>query len=718
MNEHEQVLRRGETLAGGRFKSGDLVGYGKYAQVCEAVDLHMQASGKDARVAIKILHPAYAADEEAKQRLKREGRLQKYEVLGRHPNVVAVVDTGLHPYTLPDEGSTVQLPFLVLEYVEHITLCEYLEQYQGGVPVDETLFTIIRQLASALDWMHAHEQGIVHRDLADHNILLRCRREGHDCVLLAQQDTFVQLTDFGLAFSKGEGTITHNRLDHIAANIRYAAPEILYGERPTAQDDLYSFGVLMYRLLFHEFPFPLGDILDQEELWDYADLVRARPVMFSNPEAVPLGVQDCLIKALAKTRVERYTSAHEMADELIAALQEWKPTPAGAREGSLSETPKPESRAAGAKLAPVSSGKPGAFEAAKTVQPAKKRRSKLAGCLTRSLALLTLLVLAIVALVVGAANKWLPGRDKTPASPTVQLLPVDSPGATVAPTLVAVANPTETPEASQPAPGFGQADELAFAYVSYTGGAADVTGQPGGGDGAEQLLFRGEGELQHLTWSPDGELLAYTSDAEGVPGLYVTDGISARRLSPEGVSERWPTWRPDSSALAVTTETGERAYLSLVNVASGQHAPLTGPNFNAWAPAWSPDGEILAFVSDMGEGLDVYALSLTDMDRAPVNISRSGDAVADAPAWAPDGSWLVYATAEGLRWASLENLEPGAPHVFTQNGQDRAPCFLNEREILFQRTSGAGTVSLYQGRLGNAAQERVADNAAWAACRP
>lgn len=713
--QREQLLCNGDTLKQGRYEIHRLIGSGKYAQVYEVIDRRMASTGGDGRVAIKILHAEYATDEEVQQRLAREGRLQKHEALGRHPNVVAVLETGSYSYPSRDEGRTVQLPFLVMEYIEHITLWEYLDQYQGGVPVDGILLTVIRQLANALDWIHAYDQGVIHRDLADHNILLRCRQEAHGCVLLNQRDDFLQLTDFGLAFSQNEGTITHNRLDHIAANLHYAAPEILYGETPAPQDDLYSFGVLIYRLLVHQYPFPLGDLKSQEDLWDYAELVKARPVTFPDPEAIPENVQDCLIKAMAKTRANRYSSAREMADELIPALQAWKPQAASGP--TASPRPTPEFRPA---ILPS-----GANETAKPASASKKPRRKRWGCLTRTLTLIALLALAITALVAGAISRWLPWGAKMTPFPTVQLQPVGPPGnagdgveATSAPTLVAVTAPTPMPEATQTTSGWAQASGLAFAYVSYAGGAADVTGQPGTGDAVEQFLFRGEGKLQHLVWAPGGDLLAYVSDVEGVPGVYVTDGISVRRLSPDGVTERWPTWRPDGDALAVTTEAEERAYLSLVDVASGEHAPLTGPDFNAWAPAWSPDGDVMAFVSDMGEGLDVYALSLMDMDRAPVNISRSGDAVADAPAWSPDGSWLVYATAEGLRWASVENLEPGTPHVFTQNGQDRAPCFLNDREILFQRTSGAGTVNIYRARLGNATQQRVVDNAAWAACHP
>jgi len=199
------------------------------------VEARMQdTSGGDARVAVKILHFEYAHNAEARQRLKREGDLQKYEILGRHRNIVTVLKNGVHSYIDPSTKQTVQLSFLMMEYVEHITLYEYLERYPDGVPVDATLVTITRQLGNALAWIHTHSQNVVHRDLADHNILLRCERDARGDLRLKSQDPgFVQITDFGLAFAHPATTITQDRTMRIAANLRYASPEILKGAIPT-----------------------------------------------------------------------------------------------------------------------------------------------------------------------------------------------------------------------------------------------------------------------------------------------------------------------------------------------------------------------------------------------------------------------------------------------------------------------------------------------------
>ena len=738
---HAQVLHAGETVCKGRYVIRRCVGEGKYAQVYEAMDRRMEAAnGGDARVAIKILHPEYAADDEARQRLAREGRLQKHEALGRHRNVVAVLETGVHAYTPPEAGDVVGIPFLVMEYIEHLTLSDYFEQHRSRVPINATLLAIIQQLANALDWIHTHDQGVVHRDLADHNILLRCKQGANGCGLLEQQENFVQLTDFGLAFSQDEGTITHNRLDRIAANIRYAAPDILYGELPTPQDDVYSLGVLIFRLLTGNFPFPLTGLNEQEDLWDYAAQVKARPLMFPDPEAIPEAVQECLIKAMAKTRGERYDTAREMTAALIPALESWMvelqgnppitAATASTTDPTASPPPRPDETSSESKTE----------EGLATVKPAapepQKPKRKRGGCLRWLLGVGLLMALGSIALIAAVINQWGPGSKSPELSPTVQLQPLtqtgqrNTPAATQAPAATALPTPTGIPTlaardptpmpttpASAPAPGLAQAEQLDFVYVNAVAGASNIMGQSLAGDQAGFALFQEHGALQQLAWSPDAALLAYVSDAAGAPGVYVTDGWSSRRLSAPGVTEQWPTWRPDGNALVVSTASEGRTYLSLIDLATGAHSPLTGPHFNAWAPAWAPVGDYLAFVSDMDGSQDLYVLSLTDIDRAPVNVSRSGDVLVDTPAWAPDGKWLVYATRNGLRWVGVENLEPGAPRPFTQNGQDRAPCFLNDREILFQRTSGAGTVSIYQGRLGNETQQRVVDHAAWPACR-
>lgn len=715
MDDHEHVLRPGDTLCDKSYVTQRFVGRGKYAQVYAAEDARMRdTDGGDARVAIKILHPEYARNTEARQRLKREGDLQKYEALGRHRNIVTVLADGVHSYRDPDTKQPVHLPFLVMEYVTHKTLCDYLQEHPSGVPIDATLIEITQQLGNALAWIHTHSQQVVHRDLADHNILLRCKRDARGNLQFQPGEGFVQITDFGLAFAHPATTITQDRTNHIAANLNYASPEILHGAIPTAQDDLYSFGVLMYRLLTGQYPF----LCKPDDLQDLVDAVSYRPVMFPDPDAIPDPVQDCLIKAMAKKRKDRYASAREMTEALITALEQWQKTlPAlvhkakAARPTAVSPRPsqKPETQSPSAGTA--SSASP-------PVSKPKKPPRKILGCWVWVLRITFLMTGMLLCLIVSWVGGWIRGTPL--ATPTSQL-PLNTPEVihgTPVPPVDPIPTLVVTTPPSSHAPGWETVTDLAFAYISYHEGVSNITGSPRETTLPHRALFSEEGQIEHLTWSPDGDLLAYTSDADGEPAVYVADGLSTRRLSPPGVTQRWPAWRPDSQALVVSTETTHYTHLTLIDMLSGQPTPLTGAYFNAWAPAWSQTDDYLAFVADIGEGQDVYVLALNDLDRAPVNISRTGDVLIDTPAWAPDGKWIVFATANGLRWVGIENLAPGTPHTFTHHGQDRAPCFIGAREILFQRTSGAGTVSIYQGQLGNEIQQRVVAQAAWPACRP
>jgi serine/threonine protein kinase len=731
------------------------LGGGKYAEVHLATDRDLEATdGGDPRVAIKVLRPDYWQDEEAIERLQREGWLQRTERLGSHNKIVRVLrESVTEPLVSPLDGRAVAVPLLIMEYVEHVTLEEYLRKHGGVAPVDDVLLSIVQQLGSALDWIHSRDQRVIHRDLASHNVMLRsARHEEGPLTLLSGQEDFVQLSDFGLAFVEGEEPITQDRRDRIAANLRYASPQILYGAVPTVQDDIFSFGALVYKMLVGHLPFPGGKLETIEDLWDYAELVGERPVMFPDPDAIDEAVEEILIRALDSEREKRYASAGEMKDALIGALTRWRePERAAGVSPPVAAEDTPSSSGALAvpvlrteDASPPAEGRrtESAREAAEQSEETGKGSKKVRGCcLWRFVGLLALVGLVVALLVVGAVARWWPLTGAREGTPTVQLQPItsdsggpvetqlppeDDPQASPAtataegvPALLtpevspAQPNPTDVPAAALE----NQVEGVKFAYVTRSGGETLLMAQPRADGEPGYPLVREAGDLRSPVWSPNDDLLAYVIGAGEDAAVYVTDGITTRRLSPPGLSEGWPSWSRDGNALVVATQDGEGSHLSYIDVASGDHAPLTGSLFNAWAPAWSPTEDSIAFVSDIEGAQDLYLWSLEAPDRSPVNVSRTGDVVRDSPAWAPDGKWLIYATSGGLRWVSVENMEPGTPRTFTESGQDRAPCFLNEREVLFQRTSGAGTVSIYQGRLGNAAQERLIDSALWPVCR-
>lgn len=146
------------------------------------------------------------------------GRLQ-------HQNIVAVYDAGLGDY----EG------YLVMEYVQGYSLLKVLDE-QGSVPVD-LLREAVPQYLDAL--AYAHKKGVIHRDLKPSNLMLTT-------------DNIAKLVDFGI--SRIDGSDGEERVA-LAGSPSYMAPELLMGELPTIQSDIFSFGVVLYQALCGELPF-------------------------------------------------------------------------------------------------------------------------------------------------------------------------------------------------------------------------------------------------------------------------------------------------------------------------------------------------------------------------------------------------------------------------------------------------------------------------------
>jgi len=729
------MLSPGERLLNGRYVLQGLLGYGKYAEVYLAIDEHLQnTGGGDPRVAIKILKKEHWNDTEAKQRLAREGELQIESRLGRHNKIVKVLECGTHSLSESDQILQRKVPFLVMNYVEHITLHDYLQQNSGIAPIDEVLLAIILQLGGALSWIHSRSQPVIHRDLADHNILLRCRQIPNGYELLTEREDFVLLSDFGLAYVRGDQGITSEGPNkRIAANIRYASPQILFGNVPTPSDDIYSFGVLVYQMLTGRLPFPYEtDSNHPNGFLEFAECVRDRPPKFSHSDSVSETVQDIVLKALAKDHKARHKDALDMAKALQQALAPQIVT------GETQVSPPIESITA--------EPTPTTPETVVPVPtpPAEKKpwHQRLWGCLWRTLGVLLLLGILLIIGSIGWAKQWLDQRassldngSPTPSAtieqpisglplPTQSTPPQETlpsvPTAAASP-LVATAQPGNTPTAIPTAIAIPlSAIEADFAYVSYQGTFPALMLDQIGNDSHTPIhtgLSASVQAFQNPVWSPQGDLLAYTAETPEGSAIYLYDGLNTRRLSASETSERWPTWAADGNSLLVSGLNPEGIWqLYQLDVHTGARSPLTGPQFNAWAPAWSPANNYVAYISDAQGRDDIYVLDLDQPDQPPLNISQSGGVYPNQPAWAPDGKWLVYATETGLRWISIENLQPGRPQPFTANAQDRFPCFISPTQILFQRTSGAGTSSIYRARVGNNDPERLVDNAGWPAC--
>ncbi len=255
----------------GRYEIQDIIGVGGMAVVYKAYD-----SIDDRAVAIKVLKDEYLAKEEFRRRFKNES---KAIAILSHPNIVKVYDVSFGD----------RLQYIVMEYVEGITLKEYIEQC-GVVNWNEALFFVI-QILRALQ--HAHDKGIVHRDIKPQNIMLL-------------DNGLIKVTDFGIArFSRGE---TRTISEKAMGSVHYISPEQARGHLTDEKADIYSIGIVLYEMLTGKLPFdgedPLSIALMQIQN-------EAEPLRSINPD-IPIGFEQIALKAMQKNTRDRYQSVSEM----------------------------------------------------------------------------------------------------------------------------------------------------------------------------------------------------------------------------------------------------------------------------------------------------------------------------------------------------------------------------------------------------------------------
>ena len=259
----------------GRYEIREIIGVGGMAVVYKAYD-----SIEDRIVAVKILKEEFASNEEFQRRFKNESKA--IAVLS-HPNIVKVYDVSF--------GDLIQ--YIVMEYIDGITLKEYIENNGGLTWNDAVTFTI--QILRGLQ--HAHDKGIVHRDVKPQNI-----------IVLA--DKTIKVTDFGIArFARKESqTIT----DKAIGSVHYISPEQAKGEFTDEKADIYSLGVIMYEMLTGALPFEAESAVSVAIMQ-----LQTEPKLPThiNP-LIPLGLEQITMKAMQKDTQNRYKSAAEMLRDL------------------------------------------------------------------------------------------------------------------------------------------------------------------------------------------------------------------------------------------------------------------------------------------------------------------------------------------------------------------------------------------------------------------
>ena len=271
----------GKTL-NGRYEIKEIIGVGGMAVVYKAYD-----NIDDRIVAVKILKEEFLANEEFRRRFKNESKA--IAVLS-HPNIVKVYDVSY--------GDRIQ--FIVMECVDGITLKEYIQQ-QGVINYKEAVF-FVTQILRALQ--HAHDKGIVHRDIKPQNIMLL-------------ENGAIKVTDFGIArFSSSE---TRTMTDSTIGSVHYISPEQARGDITDDKADIYSVGVMLYEMLTGKLPFESDNTVSVAIMQLQQDPVKPREI---NP-SIPVGLEQIVLKAMQKNINDRYQSAAEM----LLDLEEFRRNP-------------------------------------------------------------------------------------------------------------------------------------------------------------------------------------------------------------------------------------------------------------------------------------------------------------------------------------------------------------------------------------------------------
>ena len=267
-------------IIGNRYEIIEKVGSGGMATVYKARDTILNRY-----VAVKVLRDEFTTDEEFIKRFNTEAQSAARLT---HPNIVSVFDV----------GQEYNIYYIVMELIQGKTLKQIISE-EGALPWKWTV-NIAIQICSALEM--AHKNGIVHRDIKPHNIIIT-------------EDGIAKVTDFGIAKAVSNSTIT--AFGTTIGSVHYFSPEHARGGYTDAKSDLYSLGVVMYEMITGKVPFdadtPVSVALKhmQEE--------PVEPIQLNS--RVPVAVNHIILKAMKKDTGLRYASATDMMKDLSMALK-------------------------------------------------------------------------------------------------------------------------------------------------------------------------------------------------------------------------------------------------------------------------------------------------------------------------------------------------------------------------------------------------------------
>ncbi|HQR10761.1 MAG TPA: protein kinase [Casimicrobiaceae bacterium] len=271
----------------GRYEIREIVGEGAMARVYKAYDPEI-----DRTLAVKLLKAQLADDDQYRLRFLREARAAG--VLS-HPNIVTIFDVGV-------DGKH---PYIAMEMIDGMTLGDLLRT-DNQLSVKE-IVEIGIQLTRALDY--AHKKGIIHRDIKPGNIML------------VSETHAVKVADFGICRMDdpdGGEQNQQTQLGDVLGTPNYMSPEQVLGQKIDSRSDLFSVGVVMYKLLTNALPFEGDSVISVAYKIAKSE---APPVQTLRPE-IPLTLRRIVERALKKQPEKRFQTGEEFAQALIGVARE------------------------------------------------------------------------------------------------------------------------------------------------------------------------------------------------------------------------------------------------------------------------------------------------------------------------------------------------------------------------------------------------------------
>ncbi len=279
------------TILGNRYELIEQIGEGGMSYVYRA-----RCQILDRIVAIKILKEEYSKDQAFVSRFRTEAmaaaRLS-------HPNIVNIYDVGQQD----------DVYYIVMEYVEGTTLKELITQ-EAPLPVGQAI-DIAVMICDGIQ--HAHDKGIIHRDIKPHNILVTTTG-------------MVKVADFGIAQAISKKTITFG--GNIIGSVHYISPEQAKGEPVTIATDIYSLGCVLYEMLTGTPPFDAESPVTVALKHMHDEITPPRQIN----ESIPMALEGIIYRAMEKVPEKRFDSAQKMRNDLLnmdGAYAGYKPGHAG-----------------------------------------------------------------------------------------------------------------------------------------------------------------------------------------------------------------------------------------------------------------------------------------------------------------------------------------------------------------------------------------------------